>query len=59
MLDKDITRPTFVSDFLVAELGSRVAVGACGTILAQLGATVVVVEGRVIPISHLRSYASS
>ena len=45
MLDKDITRPTFASDFLVAELGSRVAVGACGTILAQLGATVVVVEG--------------
>jgi crotonobetainyl-CoA:carnitine CoA-transferase CaiB-like acyl-CoA transferase len=45
MLDKETTYPTFVSDFFVAELGSRVAVGACGTILAQLGATVVVVEG--------------
>ena len=45
MLNKDTIYPSFLTDFLVVELGSRVAVGACGSILAQLGATVVVVEG--------------
>jgi crotonobetainyl-CoA:carnitine CoA-transferase CaiB-like acyl-CoA transferase len=34
----------FLHDCLVVELGDRLAVGACGSLLAQLGATVVLVE---------------
>lgn len=37
---------TALSDVLVVELGSRLAVGACGSLLAQLGATVVFVEPK-------------
>jgi crotonobetainyl-CoA:carnitine CoA-transferase CaiB-like acyl-CoA transferase len=35
---------TFLHDLIVVELGDRLAVGACGSLLAQLGATVVLVE---------------
>ena len=45
MSDLNMTSTPFIRDCLVVELGSRVAVGACGSILAQLGATVIVVEG--------------
>src|SRR5689334_714172 len=31
---------------VVAELGTRIAAGTCGTLLAQLGATVIVAEPR-------------
>lgn len=34
---------------IVAELGGRYAVGACGTLLSQLGATVLYVEGDDLP----------
>src|SRR5688572_25363715 len=34
----------FLSDVLVVDLGGRPAVSACGTLLAQLGAAVVLVE---------------
>jgi len=37
---------------LVAELGSRIAVGAAGSLLAQLGATVVLVEPAAPPTAH-------
>ena len=33
----------------VAELGGRYAAGACGTLLAQLGATTLYVEGMGLP----------
>ena len=36
----------FLDGLLVVELGSRVAAGACGGLLARLGATVVLVEPR-------------
>lgn len=36
--------PNALSDLLVVELGSRIAAGVCGSLLAQLGATVVLVE---------------
>ena len=36
--------PTALENVLVVELGSRVAAGACGSLLAQLGAEVVLVE---------------
>ena len=35
---------TFLHDLVVVELGDRLAVATCGSLLAQLGATVVVVE---------------
>ena len=35
---------TLIEGFLVVEIGSRVAVGACGGLLAQLGAKVIVIE---------------
>ena len=34
-----------LDDITVAELGGRYAIGACGTLLAHLGATVGVAEG--------------
>jgi len=36
--------PEVFDDLLVIELGSRVGAGACGSLLAQLGATVVLIE---------------
>ncbi|MEC8369725.1 MAG: CoA transferase, partial [Pseudomonadota bacterium] len=33
----------------VAELGGRISAGACGTLLAHLGATVLYVEGQDLP----------
>ena len=38
---------TFLGTLSVVELGSRVAVGAAGSLLAQLGASVMVVEPAV------------
>jgi crotonobetainyl-CoA:carnitine CoA-transferase CaiB-like acyl-CoA transferase len=38
--------PALIEDVVVAEIGSRIGVGACGSLLAQLGATVVVPEPR-------------
>lgn len=41
---------TAFSDVLVVELGERIGTGACGSLLAQLGADVVFVEqGEVVP----------
>ena len=45
---------------IVAELGGRYAVGACGTLLSQLGATVLYVEGDDLPgdkWAHRATYA--
>ncbi len=36
--------PTFLADLLVVELGQRLGAGFCGSILAELGATVVTIE---------------
>jgi len=47
MSDFTVTSMPFIKDWLVVELGSRISVGACGNMLAQLGATVVVVEGAI------------
>ena len=46
-----------LSGVIVAELGGREAVGVCGTLLAQLGATVIVVEpnGPARPRDALRA----
>jgi len=44
----------------VAELGGRYAVGACGSLLSQLGATVLYVEGDDLPgdkWAHRATYA--
>ncbi len=35
---------SFLQDLVVVEMGDRLAVGACGALLAQLGATVILVE---------------
>jgi len=35
-----------LQNVIATELGSRISAGVCGTILAQLGATVVVPEGE-------------
>ncbi|MBI2224078.1 MAG: CoA transferase, partial [Betaproteobacteria bacterium] len=35
---------TFLSNVVVVEIGDRHAVGACGSLLAELGATVVLIE---------------
>lgn len=40
---------TLLAPMLVVELGHRVGVGACGGLLAQLGATVVAVEPEIAP----------
>ena len=37
---------SWLRDLLVVELGDRIAVGACGSLFAQAGATVVLVEPR-------------
>jgi crotonobetainyl-CoA:carnitine CoA-transferase CaiB-like acyl-CoA transferase len=37
---------SWLRDLLVVELGDRISVGACGSLLAQAGATVVLVERR-------------
>ena len=37
-------RETFLSDLVVTEIGDRQAVGGCGTLLAELGATVILAE---------------
>jgi len=42
------TEDRFIGPLLVVELGSRIASGAAGSLLAQLGAQVVVVEPRVL-----------
>lgn len=39
-----ITAPSVLDGILVAEIGQRLAVGACGSLLAQLGAGVVAIE---------------
>ncbi len=39
-----MSMPGALSDLLVLELGDRVGVGACGSLLAQLGAEVILVE---------------
>lgn len=45
MLDRDLIPATAgLSDIIVVEYGSRIGVGICGSLLAQLGATVVLVE---------------
>jgi crotonobetainyl-CoA:carnitine CoA-transferase CaiB-like acyl-CoA transferase len=40
-----VTTNTPLHDIIVTELGGRIGAGVCGSILAQLGATVVVPEG--------------
>jgi crotonobetainyl-CoA:carnitine CoA-transferase CaiB-like acyl-CoA transferase len=39
-----VTRRTVLSGVVVAELGDRIGAGVCGSLLAQLGATVIVPE---------------
>jgi crotonobetainyl-CoA:carnitine CoA-transferase CaiB-like acyl-CoA transferase len=41
-----------LSDILVVELGDRTSAGACGTLLAHLGADVVLVEHAAVPAEH-------
>ena len=38
-----------LDDITVAELGGRYAIGACGSLLAHLGATVLYVETEDLP----------
>lgn len=46
------TDPLPLAGYLVAELGSRVSVAACGSVLAQLGADVVLVESDAPGSQH-------
>src|SRR5688572_10649607 len=43
---------TPLSQLLVAEVGERIGVGACGSLLAQLGAEVALVEPRQARTTH-------
>ena len=44
-MPKAVTTKTPLHDIIVTELGGRIGAGVCGSILAQLGATVIVPEG--------------
>lgn len=44
--EKDRRAGSVLENVLVAEIGDRIAIGACASLLAQLGASVVVVEPR-------------
>jgi crotonobetainyl-CoA:carnitine CoA-transferase CaiB-like acyl-CoA transferase len=43
-MGSNLTHRAVLSDVVVAELGDRIGVGVCGSLLAQLGATVIVPE---------------